>query len=159
MDNKEAHRETVGLLELSRQCLEEAGLPAGQYEGESVAVAAASQRVREQLPHLLQERAGVEVRVKVALRRRVGVPRGNVDCQRWHCGQVLVHWRERGRGERGESGREREGREGERGRGGEREGGEGRAGERGRGEGERGGERWRGERVYKYFTIDIQWNL
>ena len=69
------------MSELGREGLEKAGLPAGQQEGEGVAVTAAGQGVRQKLPDLREERGGVSspVRLQVTLRGVVGVPRRNTD--------------------------------------------------------------------------------
>ena len=74
-------RRERGMSELGREGLEKTGLPAGQQEGESVAVTAAGQSVRQKLPHFREERGGVSspVRLQVALRGVVGVPRRNTD--------------------------------------------------------------------------------
>ena len=84
-------REREGESELGGEGFEEAGFPAGQEEGEGVAVAATGQGVRQELPHLREEGGGVSVTLQVALGGSVGVPRGNTDCEGGNLWQILVH--------------------------------------------------------------------
>ena len=90
---RERERQRERSSELRSEGLEQTGLPAGEKEGESVAATATGQRVRQKLPDLREKWGGVpsSVRLQIALRGGVGVPRGDTDGERGDLWQVVVN--------------------------------------------------------------------